>query len=166
MTSLRKPGLLVIPIAVTALALSGCGDDEEVATVPSATAPTVAPAPAPAPTATQPAAAAPAKPQKTAPPEPAPAEPTSEPNACQTEKTISQLKFQGVACDEAAVLAGAWEKEQDRCSTIDDPGRPEGYNRTCTLEDYTCRTKRDVKSDARFVACAKGGSQVRFTWAP
>ena len=26
--------------------------------------------------------------------------------------------------------------------------------------------KRDVKSDARFVACAKGPAQVRFTWAP
>jgi hypothetical protein len=146
---------------VAALALSACGDDEdEVAAVPSTTAPTVAPAPAP--TATQPATTAPAKPQKTPSPEPAP----SEPNACETEKTISQLKFQGVACDEAAALSGAWEKEQDRCSTIDDPGKPEGYNRTCTLEDYTCKTKRDVKSDARFVACAKGGAQVRFTWAP
>ena len=124
-------------------------------------------APAPAPTATQPAATAPAKPQETAPaPEPTPAEPTSDPNACETGSAISRLEFKGVACEEAAALAAAWEKEQNRCSTIDDPGKPEGYNRTCTLEDYTCKTKRDVKSDARFVACAKGPAQVRFTWAP
>ena len=166
MTTLRKPALLAMPIATAALALSACGDDEdEVAVVPSTTAPTVAPAPAP--TATQPATTAPAKPQKTAPaPEPAPAEPTADPNACETGKAISRLKFQGVACDEAAAVADAWDRDQKRCNTIDDPGSPLGFNRTCTVEDYTCKARRDVKSDARFVACGKGGAQVRFTWAP
>jgi hypothetical protein len=156
--------LLAAVFAATGLLLLGCADDEEeTASLPSTSAPTVGPAPAP--TTTQPAATAPAKPQKTA-PEPTPAEPTSDPNACETGKTISRLSFKGVPCEEAAALAAAWEQEQNRCSTIDDPGKPEGYNRTCTLEDYTCKTKRDVKSDARFVACAKGSAQVRFTWAP
>jgi hypothetical protein len=71
-----------------------------------------------------------------------------------------------VACDEATAVASAWNRDQDRCNTIDDPSSPEGYNRTCTVEDYTCRAKRDVKSDARSVACAMGPAQVRFTWAP
>ncbi len=166
MTLPANSRLLAAVCAATGLLLSGCADDEdETASLPGTTAPTVAPAPAP--TATQPATTAPAKPQKEAPaPEPTPAEPTSDPNACETEGTISRLSFKGVPCEDAAALAAAWEKEQNRCSTIDDPGKPEGYNRTCTLEDYTCKTKRDVKSDARFVACAKGSAQVRFTWAP
>ncbi|MGH2957748.1 MAG: hypothetical protein ACRDL6_12230, partial [Solirubrobacterales bacterium] len=99
-------------------------------------------------------------------PKPKPAAPTDSPNACTTAKTISRLKFQGVPCEGAAALAGAWEQEQNRCSTIDDPSKPEGYNRTCELEGYTCKAKRDVRSDARFVACATGAAQVRFTWAP
>ena len=148
-----------------ALLVAGCGgDDEEAATQPAATTPTVAQPTAPTPTAT---AAAPTTttPQAAA-PKPKPAAPTASPNACTTEKTISRLEFQGVPCEGAAALATAWEKEQNRCSTIDDPSKPEGYNRSCELEGYTCKTKRDVRSDARFVACAMGGGQVRFTWSP
>jgi len=160
----NKP-LLLAPLGVAAaLVLSGCADEEEAATLPTATAETVAPAPAPAPTATQPAT--PAKPQTTAAPKPEPAAPSSDPNACETGQAISRLKFKGIPCDEAAPVADAWDRAQNRCNTIDDPESPRGYNRTCTVEDYTCRAKRGVKSDARFVACAKGPAQVRFTWAP
>jgi hypothetical protein len=148
-----------------ALLVAGCGadDEEEAVTQPVATTPTVAQPTAPAPTAT---VAAPTTTAPKAAPKPTPAAPTASPNACTTEKTISRLKFQGVPCEGAAALAAAWEKEQNRCSTIDDPSKPEGYNRTCELEGYTCQTKRDVRSDARFVACTTGGAQVRFTWSP
>ena len=168
MSHLRKIGLALAAPVAAGLLLAGCGDDEEeAATLPAATTPTVAPAPAPAPTATQPAATTPAKPTKTATaPEPTPAPPTSGGNACETAKAISQLKFQGLACEEAAAVADAWDRDQDRCNTIDDPESPQGYNRTCSVESYACKAKRDVKSDARFVACAKGPAQVRFTWAP
>lgn len=146
--------------------LAGCGaDTEDTASTPATAAPTIAQT-APVPSATvAPKAKAPKT--TTAPaPEPTPAAPSPAPNACETSKAISRLTFKGVACDEAAVIADAWDQDQDRCSTIDDPNSPEGYSRTCTVEDYTCKAKRDVKSDARFVACARGGAQIRFTWAP
>jgi hypothetical protein len=157
--------LVSLGIAATLLA-AGCGDDDsdEQVAQPPATTPTVAQPTAPAPTATAPTPTATAPAAKA--PEPTPAAPTPEPNECTTAKAISRLKFEGVDCDGAATLADAWNKAQNRCSTIDDPSSPEGYNRTCALQGYTCRAKRDVRSDARFVACAKGAEQVRFTWAP
>jgi hypothetical protein len=146
---------------LAALLLAGCDDneDEQGATLP--TTPTVA-----QPTATAPTTSAePTTPAKGA-PEPTPAAPTSDPNACKTEEAISRLKFSGVPCEEAAAVADEWDSQQDRCNTIDDPNSPEGYNRICEVEEYTCRARRDVKSDARFVGCAKGAAKVRFTWAP
>jgi hypothetical protein len=162
----RSMPLVAVPALAAALLAVGCGDDsddgtESIADVPVVTqAPTV-PAPAPA---------APPPPTETAPPaaapEPEPAPPTSAPNACTTAKAISNLKFTGIPCTQAAAVADEWNDRVDDCNTVDDPGVPEGYNRTCTVQTYTCRAKRDVKSDARFVACAKGAATIRFTWAP
>lgn len=160
----RNKGLLIVVCIVATLVLAGCGDDSDNGTEPT-TAPIVtqppttpqATAPAPPPTTTAPPAAA---------VEPEPAAPTSAPNACTTAKAISRLKFTGIPCEQAASVADEWNDRVDDCNTVDDPNSPEGYNRTCTVQTYTCRAKRDVKSDARFVACAKGSATIRFTWAP
>jgi hypothetical protein len=162
----RSMPLVAVPALAAALLAVGCGDDsddgtESIADVPVVTQAPTAPAPAPA---------APPPPTETAPPaaapEPEPAPPTSAPNACTTAKAISNLKFTGIPCTQAAAVADEWNDRVDDCNTVDDPGVPEGYNRTCTVQTYTCRAKRDVKSDARFVACAKGAATIRFTWAP
>lgn len=157
---------LALPALVAALVVSGCGDDSDDGTEPTATAPVVTQAPTAPPPATTPSP----PPTETAPPvaapEPEPAAPTAAPNACTTAKAISNLKFTGIPCMQAASVADEWNERVDDCNTIDDPNSPEGYNRTCTVQTYTCRAKRDVKSDARFVACAKGSATVRFTWAP
>jgi len=164
----RNKRPLMVTCALAALALAGCGSDEEETTseLAQTTAPTTAPltsAPAAPPAAPPPTATA-----KTAPavPEPEPAAPTSAPNPCTTAKAISNLKFTGIPCAQAAAVADEWNERIDECNTIDNPSSPEGYNRTCTVQAYTCRAKRDTKSDARFVACAKGGATIRFTWAP
>jgi hypothetical protein len=167
MASTRE-GAVLAGVAMSAvLLIAGCGGDDEdepaAGTGPS-TLPSVGEVTNPAAPATQ-ASPAPTGPSKAI-PEPTPAPPTAAPNACDTDKAISQLKFTGVPCAQAAAVADEWNRMQDRCNTIDDPNSPEGYNRTCTVQSYTCKAKRDVKSDARFVACAKGTSQIRFTWAP
>jgi hypothetical protein len=153
----RNKGPLIVVCLVGGLALAGCGgdsdDSDDTATEPASVAPTAPPAttaPPPAPT----------------PPSTEPAAPTSAPNACTTAKAISNLKFAGIPCTQAASVADEWNGRVDDCNTIDDPNSPEGYNRTCTVQTYSCRAKRDLKSDARFVACAKGSATVRFTWAP
>jgi hypothetical protein len=144
----RVPRVLAFPALIAVLVASGCGDDDDQET---------APAPPPPPTETAPQAPA---------PKPEPAAPTAAPNACTTAKAISNLKFTGIPCTQAASVADEWNDRVDDCNTIDDPNSPQGYNRTCTVQTYTCRAKRDVKSDARFVACAKGAATIRFTWAP
>ena len=140
----RNKRPLMVTCALAALALAGCGSDEEETTseLAQTTAPTTAPLTS------------------------APAAPTSAPNPCTTAKAISNLKFTGILCAQAAAVADEWNERIDECNTIDNPSSPEGYNRTCTVQAYTCRAKRDTKSDARFVACAKGGATIRFTWAP
>jgi hypothetical protein len=159
---------VALPALIAAMVAGGCGDDdsddgtESIADVPVVTEPPTAPPPATTP--------APPPPTETAPPppapEPEPAAPTSAPNACTTAKAISNLKFTGIPCTQAAAVSDEWNDRVDDCNTVDDPNSPEGYNRTCTVQTYTCRAKRDVKSDARFVACAKGPATLRFTWAP
>lgn len=158
---------MVLPVVLgvaVALTVAGCnGDDDEIASQP-VTTPNGAQPTTPAPTTQAPAT--PTTPTTAAAPEPTPAAPTTDPNACETPETISRLKFQKVDCEGAAAVATAWDRMGNNCNTIDDPNSPEGYNRTCEVEGYACKAKRDVRSDARFVACAKGQAQLRFTWAP
>jgi type IV secretory pathway VirB10-like protein len=160
---------VALPALIAALVAGGCGDDdsdddtESIADVPVVTEPPTTPPPATTP-------APPPPPTETAPPapapEPEPAAPTSAPNACTTAKAISNLKFTGIPCTQAAAVSDEWNDRVDDCNTVDDPGVPEGYKRTCTVQTYTCRANRDTSSDARFVACAKGPATLRFTWAP
>jgi hypothetical protein len=161
--------MLPLSVLIVAIFSAGCGgDDDEETTSERAqtTAPTAAPPTAAAPQPTAPQPTPPAQPAPSPAPEPEPAAPTSAPNACPTAKAISRLKFTGIPCEQAAAVADEWNERIDDCNTIDDPSSPQGYNRTCTVQSYTCRAKRDVKSDARFVACAKGAATIRFTWAP
>jgi hypothetical protein len=160
--ALLAPALTAV---VTALFATGCGDDSDDNATEAASVATTAP---PAATAPPPTTTPAVPPTKTAPPAatPEPAAPTSAPNPCTTAKAISNLKFTGIPCAQAASVADEWNERIDDCNTIDDPNSPEGYNRICTVQTYNCRAKRDVKSDARFIACAKGSATVRFTWAP
>jgi hypothetical protein len=85
---------------------------------------------------------------------------------CTIPDTYQNFKFTGLPCATAVSVATAWDSNGEDCNTIDDPSSPEGFKRTCSVEDYTCTAKRDVHSDARFVTCTKGGGSVRFTWLP
>jgi hypothetical protein len=155
-----------ILLAAAAALFAGCGGDEsgQTTSAPTLATPTVAQTTAPAPTKTK--AVVPTTPTAAAAPEPTPAPPSAAPNACETDEAISRLKFQGTPCEQAASVADEWDRMQNTCNTIDNPNSPEGYNRTCTVQGYSCRAKRDVHSDARYIACAKGTAQIRFTWAP
>ena len=79
---------------------------------------------------------------------------------------FQNFKYTGLDCGTAVVVAQAWDANGETCNTIDDPNSPDGYNRTCSVEGFTCKAERDTKSDARFVSCAQGGQSVRFTWLP
>jgi hypothetical protein len=152
-----------IPAAalVAALLVAGCGSDssgeDTAASVPSIPAVT-SPVPT-APTGTG-GAAAPGKKSKTITGAPASS------RGCEVPDSFQRLRFTGTDCATAAAVAGAWNDQVDACNTIDDPESPEGFKRTCTVEDYSCEAKRDVHSDARFVTCTKGGASIRFTFLP
>ena len=88
------------------------------------------------------------------------------PSACAVPEAFQNLKFTGVGCTDAVAVAQAWDSMGKDCNTVDNPNVDEGYNRTCSVEGYSCTAKRDVHSDARFVTCTQGGSSVRFTWLP
>ena len=85
---------------------------------------------------------------------------------CSIPATYQNFKFAGVDCASALAVADAWDASPDKCNTIDNPDSPLGYNRTCSIEGYTCDAKRDVRSDGRFVTCTQGGASIRFTWFP
>jgi hypothetical protein len=148
--------------ALGALALlapvAGCGSDESGQT----TTPEVSLSAPTSPLGTTQAAPAATGKQKgsVAPPAPAAS------GGCDIPASFEDFKFSGLACTEALAVANAWDENQNECNTIDNPNSPEGYKRSCTVEDFTCTAKRDVHSDGRFVACTKGSASVRFTWYP
>ena len=88
------------------------------------------------------------------------------PGGCQIPDVYQDLKFTGIGCTDAVALATAWDMMGSSCNTIDDPNSPQGFNRTCTVNGFTCTAKRDVHSDGRFVTCTQGNKSVRFTWLP
>jgi hypothetical protein len=85
---------------------------------------------------------------------------------CVVPDAFQNLKYTGVGCTDAVAVAQAWDSSGEDCNTIDNPNVDAGYQRTCSVEGYSCTAKRDVRSDARFVTCTQGGQSVRFTWLP
>ena len=85
---------------------------------------------------------------------------------CTVPDAYGNLEYTGIDCTAAVALATAWDQDGKDCNTVDNPNVDEGYNRTCSVEGFTCTAKRDVHSDARFVACTQGGQSIRFTWLP
>jgi hypothetical protein len=153
----RSLALLVAAALVVAI---GCGSDEsgqetaaEQVSVPSVTAPI--------PTGTT---ANPAQGGKTE-TKGAPATGGSS-GGCSIPARYQDFKFSGVDCASALAVADAWDASPDKCNTIDNPDSPLGYNRSCSVEGYSCDAKRDVRSDGRFVTCTQGGASIRFTWFP
>ena len=85
---------------------------------------------------------------------------------CSVPEAYQDFKYTGIDCSGAVAVATAWDQNGKDCNTVDNPNVDAGYNRTCSVEGFTCNTKRDVHSDARFVTCTQGGQSVRFTWLP
>jgi hypothetical protein len=156
---------LAVTGAAALLLLAGCADEENEPAATAPAAPTVAQptATAPAPTATVPTA--PTTPTVAKEPKPTPPPSTGVPT-CATGDAIGNLKFTGIGCEAAAAVTGEWERQINRCNTIDDPTSPEGFTRRCEIRGYECIAKRDTSSDARMVSCRGASSQIRFTWAP
>ena len=85
---------------------------------------------------------------------------------CTVPEAYQDFKYTGIDCSAAVAVATAWDQNGKDCNTVDNPDVDEGYNRTCSVEGFTCTAKRDVHSDARFVNCTQGGQSIRFTWLP
>jgi hypothetical protein len=85
---------------------------------------------------------------------------------CTIPDAYQDFKYTGLDCAAAVALATAWDQNGKDCNTVDNPNVDAGYNRTCSVEGFTCTAKRDVHSDARFVSCTQGGRSIRFTWLP
>jgi hypothetical protein len=86
--------------------------------------------------------------------------------SCIVPDAFQDFKYTGIPCTSAVIVAQAWDANGKTCNTVDNPNSPDGYNRTCSVEGFTCRAKRDVHSDNRFVTCTQGGQSIRFTWLP
>jgi hypothetical protein len=98
-----------------------------------------------------------------------PAETTTTPAGpapCSVPDAYQDFKYTGIDCTAAVAVATDWDQNGKDCNTVDNPNVDEGYNRTCSVEGFTCTAKRDVHSDARFVTCTQGGQSIRFTWLP
>jgi cytoskeletal protein RodZ len=98
-----------------------------------------------------------------------PAETTTTPAGpapCSVPDPYQDFKYTGIDCTSAVAVATDWDQNGKDCNTVDNPNVDEGYNRTCSVEGFTCTAKRDVHSDARFVTCTQGGQSIRFTWLP
>lgn len=163
------------PIAATVAAalltvLAGCGSDssgESSATTSSSTEVSIPSPTSPIPTTTAPTTTAGAtgggkqkKPARTT------TSATGGSGPCSVPDAFQGFKYTGIDCTAAVGVATAWDQSAKSCNTIDNPNSPLGFNRTCSVEGFSCSAKRDVHSDARFVTCTQGGQSVRFTWLP
>ena len=159
--------LLSVLGALTLLAvLAGCGSDESGQTTAPATQVSIptptSPLPPPATQATTTTATTTGK------KEPAPTTTSSTGGSapCTVPDAYQNFKYTGLDCSAAVTLATTWDRNANECNTVDNPNVEAGYNRTCSVEGFTCRAKRDVHSDARFVSCTQDGQSIRFTWLP
>jgi hypothetical protein len=160
---------LAAPLAAAALlaALVGCGSDssgDTTAAAPSSTSVSIPPPTSPIPTTTTAARTTTSEKQKK------PSQTTTTagagPAPCTVPEAYQDFKFIGIDCTAAVAVATDWDRMGKVCNTIDNPNSPLGFNRTCSVEGFSCRAKRDVHSDGRFVACTQGGQSIRFTWLP
>jgi hypothetical protein len=169
MNRIRTTGLLAALAAVAPLvALAGCGSDSsgETSTSANADAQTSVSIPSPTspiPTTTTTSTTGGGK-QK-------PAQTTTSATGgsavpCTIPVAYEDFKFTGLDCTAALAVASAWDQNGKICNTVDNPDSPIGPQRTCTVENFTCRAVRDRTSDARFVNCTQGGQSIRFTWLP
>jgi len=156
-----KTGLAAAGV-LAALVIAGCGSDSSGQTTAAQTQVSISTPTSPVAPPTTPTAA-PTQKGKT--PTKASTVVTG-PGGCEIPDTYKDFKFTGIDCPSAVAVAVAWDKMGNSCNTIDNPNSPEGFNRTCTVNGYTCTAKRDIHSDARFVSCTQGGKSIRFTWLP
>jgi hypothetical protein len=155
--------LLILGAAALLAALPGCGSDSSGETSPS-TAVSIPPPTSPIPTTTTSTSAAPEGGGKKKPAQTTTSTGGSAP--CTVPEADQDFKYTGIDCSAAVAVATAWDQNGKDCNTVDNPNVDEGYNRTCSVEGFTCTAKRDVHSDARFVSCTQGGQSIRFTWLP
>jgi hypothetical protein len=160
MTSMRPRRTIAALGAASLLALAaGCGSDSSGETSTAGQVSISAPT---SPLTTGQVATSTEKAKKVTPTATAPAAPAG----CTIPDTYQDFKFTGLDCTAALGVATAWDQNGKDCNTIDNPNSPEGYNKTCSVEGFSCTAKRDVHSDGRFVTCTQGGKSVRFTWFP
>jgi hypothetical protein len=156
---------LLPTLAVTAMLgmLAGCGSDESGQTTAPATQVSIPSPTSPIPTTTTTPTTTGGGQNK----KPAPTTTSAGGSApCTVPDAYQDFKYTGVDCAAAVALATEWDRNGNRCNTVDNPNVDEGYNRTCEVQGFTCDAKRDVRSDQRFVSCTQGGQSVRFTWLP
>jgi hypothetical protein len=155
--------LSMLGAAALLAALTGCGSDSSGQTTTTGTAVSIPSPTSPLPSTTT-ASTAPAGGGKK---KPAPTTTGTGGTApCTIPDAYQDFKFTGLDCSAAVALATSWDQNGKDCNTVDNPNVDAGYNRTCSVEGFTCTAKRDVRSDARFVSCTQGGQSVRFTWLP
>jgi hypothetical protein len=143
--------------------LAGCGSDESGQTTAPATQVSIPSPTSPIPTTTTAPTTTGGGQNK----KPAPTTTSAGGSApCTVPDAYQDFKYTGVDCAAAVALATEWDRNGNRCNTVDNPNVDEGYNRTCEVQGFTCDAKRDVRSDQRFVSCTQGGQSVRFTWLP
>jgi hypothetical protein len=160
---------LAVPLAAGALlaALVGCGSDssgDTTAATPGSTSVSIPSPTSPIPTTTT------AAPTTTSGNQKKPGQTTTTAGGgsapCTVPDAYQDFKFTGIDCATAVAVATDWDRMGKDCNTIDNPNSPLGFNRTCSVEGFSCRAKRDVHSDARFVTCTQGSQSIRFTWLP
>jgi hypothetical protein len=88
------------------------------------------------------------------------------PATCSVPGAFQRLTYTGLDCTSAVGVATAWDQNGKQCNTVDNPNVDAGYQRTCSVEGFSCTAKRDIHSDARLVTCTQGAKTVRFTWLP
>lgn len=160
---MRVGKTLLIPLAAALLALAaGCGSDSS-GNDSTAARVSIPPLTSPIPTTSTPSTAAGAERKKGV------ATTTTAGGGtgpCSIPDAFQDFKYAGLGCTAAVAVASAWDQNGKDCNTVDNPNVDAGYQRTCSVEGFTCTAKRDVHSDGRFVTCTQGGQSVRFTWLP
>jgi hypothetical protein len=165
--------LLLLGTAAALAVLAGCGSDSSGDTstrtatpTPSSTEVSIPPPTSPIPTTTAATTTTTSGGGKKKPAEPTTTSATGGSGPCSVPDAYQDFKYTGIDCTAAVGVATAWDQNGKDCNTIDNPNSPDGYNRTCSVEGFSCTAKRDVESDARFVTCTQGGQSIRFTWLP